>query len=429
MKRYMKYFTLALLSISALVLSGCEEDAPVKQETIEKTYTNSYEYDGSTFDVKSVVRYETETTVELWLSPAENLKTIGDVMEKGDYGVISVNRTYLGGRDLFKKSGSYAGFNEMRFSKGQNAKAYIEMSFEEDNVTFYFKIETLYSEGEAVGKEFSGSYKGGFTDHEQILVNQWSFNRIARSITGGKVFINTDNEYNTTATYCFYDDEAYLHEAFSLTVPEEKIGTGINEMEDVLEITYDDGKAFELAHSANIIRLNAGLTDDVATLDMDLVNGSNFLAANFSGKIELDESKPNHIACAVYEKNAEGEFEHLITRRTAISKLFVNKRSSTTILYFGMSEDSENSERDHYPTLSIETKLADGKYHFGTEAVGRFKYSDDHNTISEQPFYESTMYIEQTSSDSYKIIFRVKDLTITGSKKADIEVFYEGTLN
>lgn len=430
MNTYLKYFTLGLLATSAFILSGCEETTPVQQGTVEEIeYTNSYEYDGNTFDVKSVVRYETETTVEMWLSPSEGLKSIGDVVENGNYGVVSVNRTYLGGRDLFKKSGTYAGFNEMRFSKGQNAKAYIEMSFEEENVTIQFKIETLFSEGEAVGKEFSGNYKGSFVDHSLVLDNQWSLNRIAKNITGGKVFITSDSEYNTQTRFSFFDDEAYMHEAFSLTIPEESIGSDITDLGDVIEITYDNGKKFDLASSANITRLITSLTDNLATIDMDLVNGNNYLAANFSGNIELNEKKPNHIACKIYEKNGNGDFEHLTTRRTPIHKLFVRAGSSTTILYFGMSENATSDNREYYPTLSIETKLADGQYHFGTEALGRFKYSDDHTTISDQPFDQGTMYVEQTSSSSYKIILRVKDLFITGSKKADIEVFYEGQIN
>lgn len=432
MNRYMKYTAFALICALIVSVTGCEDPAPVSTtEADEMVYTNSYEYGDDAFDVKSVVRFETETTVELWLSSTEGLTSIGSVMENGNYGVISVNRTYLGSRDLFKKAGSYAGFNELRFDNGHNAKAYIDMSFSADTVSVAFKIEKLFADGESSDKMFSGNYKGTFTDHEQILNNQWSFNRIAKNITKGEVFINTDADYNTTTRFCFYDDAAFMHEAISVTIPEERLGEDIVNLDDVITLTYDGGKEFELSNSANIVKLLASLTEDNATFDADFVNGSDFLAANFSGKVELNESKPNHIACTVYEK-VDGEWNKLTVRRTDIHKLFVNARSSSTSFHFGMSADATSGNSDYYPALFIETKFMDGNYHFESSAIGRFKYSDDHNTISEQPFggnaaAKATMCIEQGKNSSYKIILRIKDLTISMYKKADIEVFFEGT--
>lgn len=424
----MKYFIMALSGTILFSLYGCEDPAPVNEKEEEMIYTNTYEYDGESFDIQSVVKYETETTVELWLSPVKDLNTIGSVIENGNYGVVSVNRTYIGGRDLFKKSGSYVRFNEKMFEKGCNAKAFVDMSFEDEAVCLSFRIETLYSDGKAEDKEFSGNYKGAFTDHNQVLVNQWSYNRIVKAITGGKVNVTMDDNYNTTMTFCLYDDPTFMHEAVTVTIPESKEGEEIVESDDVQALTYDNGKTFELKNSANINKLIASLVDDNVTLEMDLANGSDFLAANYTGKVEINESKPNHIACTVLEKNSEGDYEEVITRRNKIHKLFIKSGSNSTSFYFGMSENAESAYREAYPTLMIETDLMDGTYHFGGEAVGRFKYSDDHTTISEQPFYEGTLYVNRTDN-TYKIILRIRNLLISGSKVADIEVFYEGRVN
>lgn len=430
----MKRIASALMFAAVLSLTGCDEPAQQVEKDPEMVYTNSYEYGDDSYDIKSVVRFETETTVELWLSPKEGLNTIGSVIENGNYGVISINRTYLGSRDLFQKSGSYASFNDMMFDKGNNGRAYIEMSFSADSVYFDFKVETLYAAGVPTEKAFAGNYKGTFTEHEQDLSNQWSFNRIVKAITGGKVFVNTDAEYNTTTKLSLYDDEAFMHEAVSLTIPEERLGEMLTDIGDVIEVTYDAGKTYELTSSANINKLTFGLVDDNASLIMDLANGTDFLAADYLGAVELHESKPNHIACTVYEKNSEGEFEEIVTRRNPIHKLFVKAQSSSTAFYFGMSEASDADEKEMYPTLSFETRYMDGKYYFEDKAIGRFKYSDDFNTISDQPFggdapSKATMRIEQISNTNYKIILRVKDLLISSSKKADVEVFYEGSIN
>lgn len=432
MNRYIKYLTFAFFGAMALFACDDKPSAVVPTAPAEMVYTNSYEYGDESFDVQSVVRYETETTVELWLSPVQNLKTIGEVMEKGNYGVISANRTYLGGRDLFKKAGSYAGFNDFRFDNGYNGKAFIDMSFKDNEVSLNFKVEKLFSDAGVSDKFFSGNYQGEFIDHEQILKNQWSFNRIVKDIKSAKLFVKTDSEYNTTTKFTFYDDDETVHEAVSVTIPEAKLDEEINDIADILALTYDSGKAFELVNSANINKMLATLSDDNLEIDMDFANGSNFLAADYTGKVEISESKPNHISCAIYEKNENGEFEFLTIRRTPIHKLFVKAGYSSTSFYFGMSEDASSQYNHLYPTLFVGTELIDGKYRFGASALGRFKYSDDFNTISEQPFGgdeipQGTMNIMQTSQNTYKIILRLDNLIISNVKMAQVEVFYEGT--
>lgn len=436
MKKYIKYFTLALTSAFVMAASSCEKPAQENVEDntpVETVYTNTYEYADKSYEIKSVVRFQTTTTVEMWFSSVENLTTIEQIVEKGDYGVISVNRTYLGGRDMFRKAGSYIAFNGFRYEGGSNAKAFIEMAIDEASVKFNFKAETLFDNGTAIGKGFIGSYDGAFVEHQQNLVNQWSHNRVVKNILKAKVFVNMDNDYNTTTKFAFYDDEAYMHEAVAVTLPQANVGTEATELSDIVSVTYDNGKEFSLANSANINKLLATLTDDNATLDMDLVNGSQLLAADFSGKVVLNESKPNHISYTTYEKSGDS-WNELATRRYPVTRLIVKGGSSSTRFYFPTIEDASSDYLNSYPLLSVETKYIDGEYHFADDAVGRFKFSDEHNTISDQPFGDNagpkaTMCLTRVDDYTYKIVLRIQDLEISLSKKADVEVFYEGTFS
>lgn len=436
MKKYMKYLTLALTSAFIMAVSSCEKPTSTEGDdntAPETVYTNTYEYGEQSYEIKSVVRYQTTTTVEMWFSSVAGLSTIEEIVEKGNYGVISVNRTYLGGRDMFKKSGSYMAFNGFRFDRGSNAKAFIEMSLEETSVKFNFKSETLFDNGTSTDKEFAGSYNGTFVEHQHNLVNQWSHNRVVKNILKAKVFVNMDANYNTTTRFAFYDDEAYMHEAVAVTLPQNCVGKDVTELSDVVSVTYDNGKAFELVNSANINKLLATLVDDDATINMDLVNGSQLLAADFTGKVLLNESKPNHISYTTYEKSGD-TWNELVTRRYPVTKLIVKGGSSSTRFYFPTIEDASSEYLGSYPLLSVETKYVDGKYHFAADADGRFKFSDEHNTINDQAFGsnatpKATMCLTRVDDYTYKIVLRIKNLEISLSKKADVEVFYEGTFS
>lgn len=437
MKKYIKYFTLALTSAFVLAVSACEkpngEGDGNDNVVTETVYTNSYEYSDQSYQIKSVVRFQTATTVEMWFSSEADLTTIEQIVEKGNYGVVSVNRTYLGSRDLFKKAGTFMQFNTFRFDGGNSGKAFIEIAFNNDetSVKFNFKAETLFDNGTATEKVFVGSYDGTFVEHSQTLKNQWSHNRVVKNLLKAKVFINMDEYYNQTTKFTFYDDEAYMHEAVSVTLPQSSVGEDVTELANLVSVTYDNQKPFELANSANINKLLASLVDDNVNFDVDLVNGTQLLAANFSGKAILDESKPNHLSYTTYEMNGDVRNE-LATRVYPITDLIVRAKSSSSTFYFPIVEDPSTDYLASYPMLSVETKFVNGEYYFAAQADGRFKFSDDHNQFADQPFgsgvsAKATMCLTRVDDYTYKIILRITGLSTSSlTKKADVEVFYEG---
>lgn len=441
MKKYIKYFTLALTGAFILAVSACERPSAGSNEdnnvAADVVYTNTYEYSEQSYEIKSVVRFQTATTVEMWFSSVAELTTIEQIVKNGNFGVVSVNRTYLGGRDLFKKAGTFMQFNTFRFDGKCNGKAFIEMAFDdsETSVKFNFKAETLFDEGTSTGKAFVGSYDGSFVEHQQNLQNQWSHNRVVKNILKAKVFVNMDDNYNQTTRFAFYDDEAYNHEAVSVTLPQSSVGEEVTELADLVSVTYDNQKPFELANSANINKLLASLVDDNVDMELDLVNGNQLLAADFTGKAILSESKPNHISYTTYEKSGD-VWNKLVTRRYPVTKLIVKGGASTTRLYFPTIDNPSGEYLDTYPLLSVETKYIsrDGKYYFESDANGRVEFSDEFNTIQDQPFGDNatpkaTMCLTRVDDNVYKIVLRVKDLEISLSKKADLEIFYEGTFS
>lgn len=453
-----KYSVFALICAGLLSLTACVE----KQQTTpqvsgkpEVEYTNTYEFGEDLYEIQSIVRNETVTTIELWLSPVPGLNSINDVMANGNYAVISANRSYLGGRDLFQKNGTYIAFGDYRMDNKHNAMAFIDMEFDGDYVFLNFKSEDLFLNDEPAEKLFSGSYEGVFVNHEHVLDNEWSYNRVLRSILSGKVLVKTmqddagnylkneEGYYINTATFTMYDDEAGLHEAVSVTIPESKYGQEIVELSDINALTYDNGKAFELTNSANINKLLLSLDNQTVSMDMDFISGGNFLSANYTGEIELIEEKPNHISCVTYDRVGEDETgapiwqKNNVVMMQDIGTVFIEKKQSNWSLYFATFEGALFEDRAAFTSISIESKFADSGYWFAPKALGTFAYHNSNASIATaapMPFgsdadAQATLFIESDPRENTcKVVFRIKYLMITGTKIADVEIFYEGPI-
>lgn len=450
MIKFIKYSAFTLLCAVALSLTSCQDKATTQgQKKPAVEYTNSFDFGDDTYAINSVVRNETVTTIELWLSPVAGLKTISEVTAKGHYAVLSANKTYVGGRDLLQKDGSYLAFVNQRMDNTNNAMAFIDMTFDGDYVYLNFKAEDLFVGNVPVNKFFSGSYEGTFVNHEQTLQNEWSFNRVIRKLFGAKVHIKTVTDENgnflkdendnfiltNNTTFTLYDDESRMHEALSVTIPESKYGTEIVELADILSLTYDNGKAYELSSSANINNLLLSLNNNIATVDVDLASGGKLLSANYNGPVEIVEEKPNHIICQTYDK-VDGEWVKTpVPLIQEVRKLFIEKTSSDWDLYFATYDEAQLQHKDVFTSISIQSKYADSGYWFAPAALGRFKYHNNDLMIStSMPFggdvdAQATMMIESDTSGNCKVVFRIKDLFITNSKIADVEVFYNGPIS
>lgn len=457
MIKNIKYSVYALICAGLLSLTACDNkivEIEVEQQKPDVEYTNTYDFGGDLYQIQSVVRNETLTTVEFWLSPVAGLTSINDVIAKGNYAVVCANKSYLGGRDLFQKTGSYIAFERQRKDNTDNAMAFIDMEIDGNYVFLNFKAEDLYINKIPAKKLFLGSYEGTFVNHEQILNNEWSYNRVVRSILSGQVLIKTITDENgnflkdengkfiltNTTTFILYDDAASIREAIRVEIPESKYGEDITELSDILSLNYDAGKTFELSSSANINKLLLSLDNDVATVNMDFVNGANLLSANFNGEVELVEEKPNHIICQTYDK-VNGEWVKTpVPLIQEVHKLFVKKTDTFCELYFPTYAGAEIQYKESYTTLRVPADMVDTGYWFpATTTYGSFAYhNNDLNMDTDVPFgqtdegspadAQATVYVK-FDGNNCKVVCRITDLFFTNSKIADVEVFYSGPIS
>ena len=122
--------TAAFMTILSLALGSCEkqqEPAPEQQEP-----TNYFTYEGYSFDINSVVRYDKgDNAIEIWLSSEKGLTTTSAIEQAGDYVVLNTNKEYLNKRDRFNATSSKGSFirfaDDHEFAYGDSGTAYIEV--------------------------------------------------------------------------------------------------------------------------------------------------------------------------------------------------------------------------------------------------------------------------------------------------------------
>lgn len=428
MKKVMsKISILMVLALAAVVSCQDRVEPVVPEEPID--VANEFQYDGQTYKIKSAVRYTTGSTVELWLSPVANLYSIGEVVSNGNYVVLSINKSSLNGKDIFRKDGSFIRYNDLMLSYGMNGLAFIENSFTPKSVSVAFEADALYSsDNKLVKKTISGTYEGAFVDHSMYLDNQWAYDRVPVDITGVHVYTETDAQYNTTTTFHIYDDKAMSREAVKITVPEASVGQDIVQLDKILSLQYDGGKDFKLVNSANILRLNLAKTGDNVALDMDFACENEYLAASYLGECTTDEMKPNHIAVTMYEKDPDtGNFNKTGVERQTLRKLFVETSAGKQFFKFAVNS-SDTAADGMIPVIGgLSSSLTDGAYHY--EAAVRFAYTGYSSVISAQSCKNSTIRVHEDGNGNYKVVFRASNVTVSSSKAADIEVFWYGQAN
>lgn len=430
----MRRYLTAVLALSIVVLSAVASctKAPVNpgEKPDEKPeVTNQFAYDDQIYNIRSVVRYESETSVEFWLSSRAGLTSIGDLKKADDYAVVSVSKSFLGSTDYFAKTNTYVRFNELRFDNSYKGMGYIQADMTEDKVYLNFKIEKLYENGKAVEKQLQGSYEGGFVDHFETLDNQWSANMVPKSLGASHVDYITTEEYGvwkSSVAITLFDAMNPGYKALKITIPEDKLGADVIDIADIQSIEYDGGKSFNLINRANIRKFNIAIDENKLTVSLSLAAGGNFLAAEYKGTINtFAESKPNHIAWKLSNS------DEVVRKRFGQGLMFYKHDKVAGEYTFRFAFSGVDSILDeNLPTLVIPSNLTDGEYHYNLGSdVGKFGYKENVEGGLDLPMMSiigATVMVKIEDS-MYTIIFKQPGRVLNATTTVDLEVFYYGT--
>ena len=419
--------SLTVATIVAIIISltACEKQNQGGNTNNEKT-SNFFLYDGYSFDIKSVVSYDTgDNLLEFWLSSTEGLTTTKEIEEAGDFVVLNTHKSYLGNRDRF--SGSTSDYSSIRFcnerfTKGDAGNAYIEVAIVEEVITLDFIAENLYTKAAApTPVKLKGNYSGTYVvEEEEKYSDQWGLDRERHQISeavyttyeDGKDIITLSSSEGRTVNLQISPDRLNK----KVTLPTN------NDISDII-ITCD-GKKFNLNNGIGSFSIKKD--ENGINVEVDIKTSSSRVRVYYSGNYEDKLSKMNRYIYD-YEGDSSVEGWH------DIAKLMIQGSASSVKFYFSPSTgyNISTSNSTHMPILTVPTALINnGKTY--VKDIANWTLSYDLMQVSqfeseEKPHAGEEDWIE-ISKDADGIYTIELEITATSSYMygSSLDIFYKG---
>ena len=369
----MTMFRQILLTMAAVLVAavGCDKNTqPTDSPKPERT--NFFVYDGYSFDINSVVRFDKgDNSVELWLSPESGLTTSEAIEKAGDFVVVNTNVSYLGGKDRFSGQPSKSSFlrygNNLEFTYGKEGIAYIELSMTDTELTLSFMSEKLYTRSAAeTSVMLQGSYSGKYiTEIELPYSNEWGFDKERKALAKAHYQTYEDDSFSTFTLY----DEAGSP-AVELSVNPSKVGkkinlTGTSTAQDV-KIRYNNGQKYNLTNTVGTIETS--FEGETAYINVDLNNDGRKFRAHYSGQYTSRYVKLNRF---IYEYGGADETSYYEGRHEVV-KLMTKRSGDSQTFYFSPSESYtiNTANSTIMPVLTVPTSIINAGKKAFTEISG-----------------------------------------------------------
>jgi hypothetical protein len=421
--------TAAIMAILMAAVCNCQKPDDGQEGTGSTEKINFFTYEGYSFDINSVVKYDQgDNSVELWLSPKSGATTIAEIESEGDYVVLNTHSSYLGSRDRFSASASknsYIRFGESQeFSYGDAGTAYIMAAIEGDQITVEFLTQKLYTKAEEIKAALQGSYKGSFTTQtEQPYNNEWGINRNRESL---KNAIYTTYEDGSNSLISLYSESS--SEAFRLCISPSLVGKSItlpyNGSSSNLSLVYSGAIEFNLAKATGTI--STSMNNGQMEVNIDIINADKRFRAVYNGAYAEEDVKLNRF---IYNNAGTSLFEN---GTYEIVKLMVENNGTTCKFFLSPSEGYtiSGSNSTHMPILTVPAEiinagkksfmeLKDWKFEFVEMQV--WPYEDEYRP---HPSYSDWIEIKK-EGNNYQLEFVLSSIA-TGMAESHIDAHYKG---
>lgn len=354
MNRIFKIQTLAFAVMSMIALGSCEEQTPESPFQPE-VVPGSFEYDGNTYAIRSVVVYELGNDTQLWISETAGYTTVEEIENSIGELVITIPNSKLGGQKLtFEQTGNFVRYDDKENSGFCMISC--EIDKESKNISFEFTSQYLKS---AVRNAISGRYEGPYSEYnESGISNAWAYNRTVADITSAKYIQMEDN---SPSRFILYSGE---EEAVDFTIDPESINKTVlvstNNIPYGTSVHFDEGEEFKLQGSYGSIKVS--IENDNMSVSLRLTNeGGKTLRAEYVG--DFVKKAGNKFNRCVFESGSvtkENETKYGYDGRFSINNLSVNEGGDLTIRFNpGESEDGTLIDLNNIPTLRISRAMID----------------------------------------------------------------------
>ena len=343
----MKFSAIAsLIGVTLLAFMSCQQ--PVTQTGPEpEELSGSFEYEGNTYAIRSVVVYELGNETQLWISETAGYKTVDEIEKSIGELVITIPNSKLGGqKETFEQKGNFIRYDEKENSGLCMVSCSIDKS--SGNISLEFSSQSLKANVNAI----AGRYSGPFSEHkEPALSNQWAYNRKKAALTSAE-FIEMEN--GAPSRIVLYDSE---YQALDFTIAQDQVGKTVylttSNVPAGTSVLFDDGEEFKLKGSYGNIKVT--IENETLTASVNLTNeGGKTLRAEYSGA--FTKSIGNKYDRCVFDSGSEG---YGYNGRFSIKNISVVEDAYLTIRFNPGTADNEGTMIDGnlIPTLKISRSM------------------------------------------------------------------------
>ena len=337
----------SLIGISLMAIVSCQDPntqtGPQPEELL-----GSFEFEGNTYGIRSVVVYELGNDTQIWMSETAGYKTVNEIEESIGELVITVPNSKLGGqKETFEQTGNFIRYDE----KENSGLCMVSCSIDRNtgNLNLEFSSQSLKA---AASNAISGKYSGPYSEHkEQALANQWAYNRKKAALTSAE-FIEMEN--GAPSRFILYSSD---YQAVDFTVEQDQIGKTVylttGNVPAGVSVLFDDGEEFKLKGSYGSIKVS--IENEILTASLSLTNeGGKTLRAEYSG--EFIKSLGNKYDRCVFDSGSEG---YGYNGRFGIQSMNVIEDSQITFLFTPGAVEKEGMVADGnlIPTLKISRSM------------------------------------------------------------------------
>ncbi len=337
----------ALIGFSLMAMVACQDPntqtGPQPEELL-----GSFEYEGNTYGIRSVVVYDLGNDTQIWISETAGYKTVDEIEESIGELVLTIPNAKLGGqKETFEQNGNFIRYDD----KENKGLCMVSCSLDRNsgNISLEFSSQSL--KANAVNA-ISGRYSGPYSEHkETALSNQWAYNRKKADLTSAE-FIEMEN--GDPSRFILYSSD---YEAIDFTIAADQIGKTVylttNSTPAGTAVYFDDGEEFKMKGSYGNIKVN--IEDEILSASLNLTNdGGKTLKAEYSGK--FTKSIGNKYDRCVFDSGSE---DYGYNGRFRIKDISIVEENYLTIRFNPGDADTEGTMTDGnlIPTLKISRSM------------------------------------------------------------------------
>ena len=344
----MKLSSIAtLIGLSIIALTSCKE-TPAANGPQPEELLGSFEYDGNTYGIRSVVVYELGNDTQLWISETAGYKTVDEIEKSIGELVITVPNSKLGGqKETFEQKGNFIRYDEKENSGICMVSCAIDKA--SGNISFEFSSQALKT---GATNAIAGRYSGPYSAYnEQSLANEWAYNRKKAPLTSAE-FIEMED--GSPSRFILYSSD---YEAIDFTIAADKIGKTVsvstNNVPAGTSVLFDDGEEFKLKGSYGSIKVS--IENETMTASLSLTNeGGKTLRAEYAG--DFNKSLGNKFDRCIFHSGSDG---YGYNGKFFINDMAVTEDSHLTFRFTPGAAENQSTMTDGnlVPTLRISRSM------------------------------------------------------------------------